>query len=320
MYNVGLDFAFLKGRIAGTIDAYYKKTDDVLYTYDVPSPPYQYNKLLANGASMTNRGIELMLTVNAFENKDFGWSSSFNMSYNKNKIGSLSSNVENLTIAERYEGTMTLEGWTAQTVSLVRPGSPLGTFYTYKYKGYDSESQKTLYENKSGEIVTIDKLKSPDDYQVVGQALPKVNYGWSNSFRYKNFDFNFFVRGVLGNKIFNASRADLSRLTQAETVNISHEAVKDGIMEAPQPSSRWLENGDFLRMENMTLGYQFNTKSWKGGINRLRLYFTAENLFVLTSYTGVDPEVSLDGLSPGIDNRNYYPKTRTFSLGVNLSF
>lgn len=319
MFNVGVDFSLLKGRLSGSIDLYNKKTDDMLYTYDVPSPPYQYNRLLANGASMTNKGVELMVNVVAYDNKDFGWNSSFNMSYNENEIGSLDSNIKNLSIAERYEGTMYLEGWTGQTIALVKPGKPLGTFFTYKYRGYDEKEQKTLYENKDGEIVTIDKLNAIDDYHVVGQALPKINYGWNNTFRYKQFDFSFFVRGVLGNKIFNASRADLSRLTQATITNLSKDAVKDGIMEAPQPSSRWLEKGDFLRMENMTLGYQFDTSKWKG-IDRLRIYATAENLFVITKYTGVDPEVSLSGLAPGIDNRNYYPKTRSFMLGVNLSF
>lgn len=319
MTNVGIDFSVLSGRISGSIDAYKKETKDMLYKYDVPSPPYQYNKLLANGASMTNRGIEFVMNVVAVDNRDFSWTSSFNIAANKNKIGSLDSNIGNLSIAERYEGTMGLEGWTAQTVSLVKPGLPIGTFYTFKYVGYDADQKKTLYENAKGEIVTVDKLKSPDDFQNVGQALPKVTYGWNNTFRYKRWDLNFFLRGVGGNKIFNASRADLSRLTQATTCNISHEAVKDGIMEAPQSSSRWLENGSFLKLDNLTVGYQVNMEKVKG-ISQLRLYVTGQNLFTITKYTGVDPEVSLSGLAPGIDNRNYYPKTRSFLLGLNISF
>lgn len=324
MTNIGLDFSILGGRVSGTLDVYNKETKDMLYTYNVPSPPYQYNELLANGASMTNRGVELAVSVVAFDSHDFNWISSFNIAVNKNKIGSLDSNVGNLSISERYVGTMSLEGWTAQTVSLIKPGSPIGTFYTFKHVGYDAEQQKTLYENKDGEIVTIDKLKAPDDYQEVGQALPKVTFGWDNSFRYKRWDLNFFLRGAAGNKIFNASRADLSRLTQASTCNISPDAVKDGIMEAPQPSSRWLENGSFVKLDNLTIGYQFDMSNIKH-IGQLRLYATGNNLFTITKYTGVDPEVNLnfvskDDLAPGIDNRNYYPKTRSFLLGVNISF
>lgn len=319
MTNLGIDYSILGGRVSGSLEFYNKETKDMLYKYNVPSPPYQYNQLLANGASMTNRGIEFMANVVAVDNRDFSWISTFNIASNKNKIGSLASNIENLSITERYEGTMTLEGWTAQTVSLVKPGLPIGTFYTFKYVGYDQDQQKTLYENAEGEIVTVDKLKSPDDYKEVGKALPKVTFGWNNTFRYKRWDLNFFLRGMAGNKIFNASRADLSRLTQASTCNISHEAVKDGIMEAPQPSSRWLENGSFLKLDNLTLGYQFNVDKIKE-ISQLRLYVTGQNLFTITKYTGVDPEVSLSGLAPGIDNRNYYPKTRSFLLGVNISF
>ena len=206
MTNIGLDYTVLGGRVSGTLDFYNKETKDMLYKYNVPSPPYQYNQLLANGASMTNRGVEFMVNVVAVDQPDFSWTTNFNVAYNKNKIGSLDSNVDNLSISERYEGTMYLEGWTAQTVSIVRPGLPIGTFYTYKYMGYDAEQQKTLYENAAGEIVTIDKLKSPDDYQVVGSALPKVTFGWNNTFKYKRWDLNFFLRGVAGNKIFNASR------------------------------------------------------------------------------------------------------------------
>ena len=319
MTNLGIDFSVLGGRVSGTVDVYNKETKDMLYRYSVPSPPYQYNQLLANGASMTNRGIEFFLNVVAYDTPDFSWTSSFNVATNKNKIGSLDSNVGNLSISERYEGTMYLEGWTAQTVALVKPGSPIGTFYTFKYMGYDEEQKKTLYENAQGEIVTIDKLKSPDDYQEVGQALPKVTYGWNNTFRYKRWDLNVFFRGVGGNKIFNASRADLSRLTQATICNVSKEAVEDGIMEAPQPSSRWLENGSFLKLDNLTLGYQFKLKDVKH-ISQLRFYATAQNVFTITKYTGVDPEVSLKGLAPGIDDRNYYPKTRSFVFGVNVSF
>lgn len=319
MTNIGVDYSIFGGRVSGSLEVYNKETKDMLYKYNVPSPPYQYNQLLANGASMTNKGIEFMANVVAVDNRDFSWISTFNIASNKNKIGSLASNIENLSIAERYEGTMTLEGWTAQTVSLVKPGLPIGTFYTFKYVGYDEEQQKTLYENAAGETVTIDKLKSPDDYKEVGKALPKVTFGWNNTFRYKQWDLNFFLRGMAGNKIFNASRADLSRLNQAATCNISHEAVEDGIMEAPQPSSRWLENGSFLKLDNLTVGYQFNMEKIKE-IGQLRLYVTGQNLFTITKYTGVDPEVSLSGLAPGIDNRNYYPKTRSFLLGVNISF
>jgi TonB-dependent starch-binding outer membrane protein SusC len=154
----------------------------------------------------------------------------------------------------------------------------------------------------------------------MGYALPKFTYGWNNTFSYKNYDLNIFLRGVYGNQIFNATRADLSRLQQANVTNVSKDAVEEGIFETPLiASSRFLEDGSFLRLDNATLGYRFNVSKVKY-FKQARIYLTGQNLFTLTDYTGVDPEVGLGGLAPGIDNRNYYPRTRSFILGVNLTF
>ena len=320
MFNVGLDFEILRGRIGGTIEYYNKETKDLLYEYDVPSPPYQFNRLLANGASMNNQGVEVVLNANVYKNDNFRYSTTVNFARNVNEVGSLSSNIENIGVSQRYEGGIGLEGWTGQTASIVLPGQPLGTFYVAKYIGYDDVAKRTIYQKPSGELVTQDQISAPDDYQIMGYALPKFTYGWNNNFAYKNWDLNIFLRGVYGNQIFNATRADLSRLQQANVTNISKDALEEGIFETPLiASSRFLEDGSFLRLDNMTLGYRFDTSATKY-FKQARMYVTAQNLFTLTDYTGVDPELSLGGLSPGIDNRSYYPKTRSFILGVNLTF
>ena len=320
MFNVGLDFELWRGRLGGTIEYYNKETKDLLYEYDVPSPPYQFNRLLANGASMNNKGIEVVLNANVYSNENFRYSTTVNFARNVNEVGSLSSNIENIGVSQRYEGGIGLEGWTGQTASIVLPGQPLGTFYVAKYVGYDDVAKRTIYQKPSGELVTQDQISAPDDYQIMGYALPKFTYGWNNNFRYKSWDLNVFLRGVYGNQIFNATRADLSRLQQANVTNISKDAVEEGIFETPLiASSRFLEDGSFLRLDNMTLGYRFNTSQAKY-FKQARLYMTAQNLFTITDYTGVDPELSLGGLAPGIDNRSYYPKTRSFILGVNFSF
>jgi len=319
MANVGIDFGLFQGKVNGTLEYYHKKTEDLLYEYDVPTPPYQFNRLLANGATMLNKGIEVSLNAELARTDKFTWNSSANFARNKNEIGSLSSNVGNLTVSQRREGFIGLDGWTGQSVSLVQPGLALGTFYTARYVGYDSELKKTIYLRPDGELITSDQIRTPDDFQVVGNALPKFTYGWSNSFTYDRFDLNFFLRGVYGNKIFNATRADLSRLNQVTSYNITPEAIEDGIFEAPMASSRWIEDGSFIRLDNATLGYTFNVESLNF-INSARIYVTGQNLFTITKYTGVDPEVNLGGLAPGIDDRNYYPRTRSFMLGANFNF
>ncbi|NGM63803.1 SusC/RagA family TonB-linked outer membrane protein [Sphingobacterium sp. SGR-19] len=320
MFNVGLDFELLRGRFSGTVEYYDKRTRDLLYEYDVPSPPYQHNRLLANGASMNNKGVEVVLNANVYSNADFSYSTTVNFARNVNEVGSLESNIENIGVSQRYEGSIGLEGWTGQTASIVLPGQPIGTFYVAKYIGYDENAGRTIYQKPSGELVTQDQISAPDDYQIMGHALPKFTYGWNNNFRYKSWDLNFFLRGMYGNQIFNATRADLSRLQQASVTNISKDAVAEGIFETPLiASSRFIEDASFLRLDNATLGYRFNTSNTRY-FKQARLYVTGQNLFVLTNYSGVDPEVNLGGLDPGIDNRNYYPRTRSFVVGVNLTF
>ncbi|WP_241789150.1 SusC/RagA family TonB-linked outer membrane protein [Sphingobacterium rhinopitheci] len=320
MFNIGLDFEILKGRIGGSVEYYDKNTKDLLYEYDVPSPPYQFNRLLANGASMSNKGIEIVLNARVYSNDNFAYNTTVNFAKNVNKVGSLASNIANIGVAQRYEGGIGLDGWTGQTAAIVLPGQPLGTFYVAKYIGYDDVAEKTIYEKPSGELVTQDQISAPDDYQIMGHALPKFTYAWNNNLRYKKWDLNIFFRGMYGNQIFNATRADLSRLRQANVTNISKDAVEEGIFETPLiASSRFIEDGSFFRLDNATLGYRFNVSNSKY-FKQARIYMTGQNLFTITNYTGVDPEVSLSGLAPGIDNRNYYPKTRSFILGVNLSF
>lgn len=320
MMNVGIDFEFLRGRLSGTVEYYDKRTKDLLYEYDVPSPPYQHNRLFANGASMNNKGVEVMLNATVVQNSDFSWNTSANFARNKNEVGSLSSNIENIGVSERYEGYIGLQGWTGQSAAIVQPGYPVGTFYVAKYIGYDEQANRTIYQRPDGELVTQDQISAPNDFQVMGYALPKFTYGWSNSFQYREFDFGFFIRGVYGNQIFNATRADLSRLQQAGVTNLSKDAVAEGIMETPAiASSRFLEDGSFLRLDNATLGYTFDVSGWRY-FNNARIYLTGQNLFTITKYTGVDPEVNLGGLAPGIDDRNYYPRTRSFLLGINVTF
>ncbi|QBQ42490.1 TonB-dependent receptor [Sphingobacterium psychroaquaticum] len=320
MFNVGLDFELWKGRLGGSVEYYNKETKDLLYEYDVPSPPYQFNRLLANGATMSNKGVEIVLNARVVSNSNFSYNTTVNFARNINEVGSLTSNIENIGVSQRYEGGIGLEGWTGQTAAIVLPGQALGTFYVAKYVGYDEAAKRTIYQKPSGELVTQDQISAPDDYQIMGHALPKFTYGWNNNLRYKSWDLNIFFRGMYGNQVFNATRADLSRLQQASVTNISKDAVKEGVFETPLiASSRFIEDGSFLRLDNATLGYRFAVAGHKY-FKQARIYATGQNLFVLTDYTGVDPEVGLGGLAPGIDNRNYYPRTRSFSLGVNLTF
>jgi iron complex outermembrane receptor protein len=208
-------------------------------------------------------------------------------------------------------------GQTGETVQMIAQGLPLGTFFTYQYAG-KNEDGVSQYLDADGNPTTTPAIKK--DYHSVGNAQPKLLLGWSNNFQYKNFDLSFFFRGVFGNKIMNVTRADLFRPSTAMLNNIPVEAADESVNDTNsyRYSSRFIESGSYLRLDNATLGYNF--KKLGEDIKRLRVYVGANNLFVITNYSGIDPEINQGGLAPGVDARNFYPKTRTFLIGLNASF
>jgi TonB-linked SusC/RagA family outer membrane protein len=312
--NIGVDFAVLNNKITGSVDVYNKNTSGMLFRYIVSAALVPGGNIVANGGSINNKGIEVSLTANAVSNKDFSWSSTINAAYNKNKITSLRSPYANGDSIQYTapEGP----GQSGSTLQILKVGYPLGQYFTFKYAGKDA-SGNSLFYKRDGSTTT--QPVQGNDYFYAGSPQPKVLIGWNNSFRYKNFDLNVFLRGTLGYKIFNATRADLSNVASAGINNILNSAADDKFTDTRNYfySDRYLENGSYVRLDNTTLGYNF--KQPVKSISNIRLYVTANNLFVITGYKGIDPEINQGGQSPGVDYNNFYPKTRTFLLGVNVS-
>jgi iron complex outermembrane receptor protein len=177
-----------------------------------------------------------------------------------------------------------------------------------------------LFDRNGKAQTDFTKLSNSVDYYRLGNAQPKLQLGWSNSFRYKSFDLSVFLRATLGNKIYNQTKAELFRPSTVTTYNIPVAAFNESVNDANDNfnSSRFLENGSYWRLDNATLGYTFR-KPLKA-IQSIRLYATGNNLFVITNYTGIDPEIRLSGLTPGIDVSSYYPKIRSFMFGLNVTF
>jgi Outer membrane receptor proteins, mostly Fe transport len=313
--NFGLDASLLQGKLSFTFDWYNKNTTDMIYWYDADILLVPAAGLWANGGSINNKGIEFSISATPVKTKSFTWKTSLNLAHNKNTITGLSNPYFSGGDSIRYtqpDGG----GQTGSTLQIRKVGYPLGQFFTLIYQGKDDKGV-SQYLGKDGKPTTN---PTTDDYRYAGSPQPKLNYGWSNNFTYRNFDLSIFLRGVYGNKIFNATRADLFRPSTAAYTNIlvdaGNESAKDG--NAYRYSSRFIESGSYLRLENMTLGYTF--KKPIKYIENVRLYSTVNNLFVITKYTGVDPEVNMGGMSPGIDANNFYPKTRTILFGVNVNF
>ncbi len=312
MLNIGVDFGLLNNRISGTIEYYDKKTDDLLYNYSVPVPPYLYPTMLANVGSMSNKGFEFLLTGDIIRSSNIRWTSSFNFAHNKNKITSLSN--EDFATSAIKTGSAWVRGGSSNTTHIVEEGKEVGTFYGWLCTGIDENGQY-IYDD----MVDGKEGLSDEDRTYIGNAQPDFTYGWSNIVTWKNWDLNLFFRGVYGNDLLNFSKMSYATTQWLPGANVLYEGTTIGLKTSPVYNSYYIEKGSFLRLDNASLGYSFDVSKLKG-ISKLRLYCTAQNLFVITKYTGLDPEVEMAGLDPGVEGREYYPKSRTFSLGVNISF
>jgi iron complex outermembrane receptor protein len=315
--NVGLDFTILRGKLGGSVDVYNKNTTNMIYNYKVDPILVPVGNITANGGSINNKGIELSLNYSVLSGKNLTWTTQLNLAHNVNKITSLSNpnfNGGDSVAVAFPEGA----GQSGSSLELLKVGHPIGQFFTFQYAGKNAAGV-SQYVAADGKTLTTTPIRGTD-YHYLGDAQPKLLLGWSNTFRYKTFDLNVFIRGVFGNKIFNATKADLFRPSTAQYTNILVSAENESTADynAYRYSDRFIESGSYVRFDNATLGYNF--KQFNPYIKALRVYASVNNLFVITNYSGVDPEVNQGGIAPGVDYNNFYPKTRTVLLGVNVSF
>lgn len=314
--NFGLDFGFLNNRISGSVDYYIKKTSDLIYDqYPVSTTQYFVPTFTANVGRISNKGVEVVLNLIPVQTDSFVWRTSLNGSHNKNVIDNISNDQFTLNFIQTAQ--LGGKGQSFLYSQIIQPGLPLGSFNLWHYTGKNAGGISS-YENAAGQIVSTQPLST--DVRLAGSAQPKFVYGWNNSFSYKNFDLNFLVRGVTGNKILNGTLAALNNPADTKFQNIPRFTLGESFADINGylVSDRFLENGSYLRMDNATLGYTFKPKVT--AIKSLRFYASTNNLFIITKYRGIDPEVNIGGLTPGIDNNNYYPKTRSFIFGLNASF
>ncbi len=316
MTNIGLDFAILKGMISGSLEVYDKNTTGMIYSYNVNPALIPTGRITANGGSMNNKGIELTLNATPVNTSKFKWTTSVNLAHNRNEITSLT----NPLFAGGDSVRITApngQGQTGSTIQILKSGKPVGQFFTLDYAGKNDNGVSQYLNNKG--VLTLTPLIGID-YKYLGSPQPKILAGWSNSFSYGNLDLNFFFRGSFGNKIFNATRADLFRPSTAQYSNILRDAAGESVNDVNvfRYSSRFIESGNYVRLDNATLAYTF--RNIGPHIRNIRAYVSGNNLFVITNYTGIDPEISQGGLAPGYDNNNFYPRTRTILLGVNVTF
>ena len=324
MFNVGLDFGFFENRLSGTVEYYDKRTSDLIYYYPVSTNRYPFGTMTANVGDISNKGIEVTINAVPVETKDFSWDMTVNLSHNKNMVKKLSNQTYSVNYIPQAEAG--IAGNSGVYLQRIMEGCPIGQFYTYEWAGYNEQgvSQFYVHDPETGER-TGETTTSPKetDQTKTGSAQPKLTYGWNNTLNWKKWSLNLFFQGTVGNKIFNALRAQYNSVNLiSQGKNVLKEALTDqkyGDVNAQYPSDRYLENGSYLRLATLTLSYNLGQiGDW---VSNLSLYATCNNLFTITGYKGTDPEVELGGLTPGIEVRdNYYPHTRTFLLGMKLNF
>ncbi|MBK5720641.1 TonB-dependent receptor [Dysgonomonas sp. Marseille-P4677] len=315
MINVGLDFGFFNNRLTGTVEYYDKRTDDLIADYEVPTTEYLVSWLTTNVGEISNKGIEVTLNATPIMTDKFTWNTSLNVSHNKNKVVSLS----NDNFAKEYidKAELNAAGQTGAHQQRIVEGEPLGSFYTWKWAGYNENGISQFYTKDGGVTLT----PSDQDRFLTGSAQPKLNFGWKNTLTYSNWTLDMFFTGIMGNDILNSSRASLSRVADITRRNMLVSASHSEKMTDTNShflSDRYIEKGDYLRLASLSMGYTFEKISKH--IKNLRVYASCNNVFVITGYKGLDPEINLGGTEPGIDNRNFYPKTRTFMFGTSITF
>jgi TonB-dependent starch-binding outer membrane protein SusC len=352
-YDIGLDLSFLKNRITLTADAYQKITKNLLLNATLPTST-GYTSAFENIGSVQNQGVELTISTINVKTKDFSWSSSFNISFNQNKVLALANNQETLTASAAWDN-----GYTSIPAYIAKIGQPLGLMYgyiwdgEYQYADFNKTTTGTyvLKDNvptngntrttiQPGDIkykdLNGDGITNASDYTVIGNSLPIHIGGFSNNFTYKNFDLNIFMQWSYGNKIQNTNRMVFegsaiggqyleqfaSYADRWSPTNQSSSNFRAGGFFGGGYSSRTIEDGSFLRLKTASLGYNVPAKLLKKiNVSSLRIYLSGQNLMTWTNYSGLDPEVSTYNsvLTGGFDY-SAYPRARTIAFGANITF
>ena len=315
--NIGMDFTILKGKISGSVDYYFRRTNGLLYDYPVPSPPNLYAFTKANVGVMENKGFEVLINTTPVNRAKFTWTSGINFSTNKNTLVSLSNDLYQTTNDFINVG---FTGSPVQTYThRVEVGKPIGNFYGYKVVDINDDGT-WVYQGRDGKR---SNTKAEADKQIIGNGLPKAYAGWNNNFRYGKFDLGITMRGAFGFEILNFQRMYsevpgfklYNQLSSAYDKIFDKAVLNDNIL--PEYNSYYVEKGDYWKIDNITLGYNLSVTN--PHFKAVRIYVSTINTITLTGYKGMDPEVNRLGLSPGNDDRDKYPSPRIYTLGVNVT-
>ena len=316
-FNIGLDFVTLNNRLRGSVEYFDRRSEDLLYNYTAPQPPFIYNTILVNVGTTKNTGLEVSLEYDVLSKSALKWTTGVNWSTGSTELTKLSSDAYQMAYLDLYRkpGVGTNEYFFR-----VEEGGKIGQFYGYEHAGIDENGLLLVYDNEGNAKPAAQA--DPSWKRDIGNGAPKHFLSWSNSFRYKNWDLSTLFRGAFGYKIFNMRKYGMG-LIGCGTDNVLRTAYTDDadvLSSGGIISSYFLENGNYFKLDNVTLGYNYTPKN-RQLVESLRVYVTAKNLFTLTSYKGNDPSiVTSTGITPGVDSNSAYPQATQLSLGVTVRF
>ncbi|TRX39435.1 TonB-dependent receptor [Flavobacterium restrictum] len=307
--NIGLDFALFNKRLRGAVDAYTATTDNLLFDYTVPQPPFPYNSIKANVGSLRNDGLEIALGYDLIKSENTTLTLAGNVSFLRNEVLNLSGSINGVPLNTNNVS------WGPSSYLIA--GQPIGTFNILHHTGKDNANSETV-QDVNGDGV-IDQGNTSADRLIKGSALPTYTYAFNPTFQHKNLDISMLWRGSGGNKIYNGLHSSLSYLENIGKANVLDSAIPLGLFTSKYGSDLWLEDGSFLRLENVTVGYNFHFEKVKY-IESVRLAVTGNNLLLITPYSGIDPELNLSGGNGSGGDNGIYPRTRSFAISLNVKF
>ena len=324
--NAGIDVGFFRNRLLMTVDYYHSKTSDMLYLYDVSVPPFAYNKLLANLGSMRNSGVELGFGVTPLQTKDMELSINVNVTFQQNKLLSLSGMYKGEQMsAPEYTSISDLNGagfhggYNHIVYQIV--GQPLGVFYLPHCTGLTQQEDGSYrYEiaDLNGDGVN---LEDGEDRYIAGQATPKTMLGSNISFRYKQFDVSLQINGAFGHKIYNGTSLTYMNMGSFPDYNVMQGAPEQNIKDQTA-TDYWLEKGDYINFDYLTVGWNVPLGKWKKYVQNLRLSCSVNNLATITGYSGLTPMINsyIVNNTLGIDDKRNYPVYRSYTVGLSFQF
>ncbi|WP_268224904.1 SusC/RagA family TonB-linked outer membrane protein [Sinomicrobium oceani] len=313
-WNFGVDFGLLDSRISGSIDVYNRRTVDLLNDYLAQQPAFVRDRIYTNVGTVKNSGVELVISATPIYKEDFRWSVDLAANSQVNKLERLSNDVFKASWLEY--GGLPSPGNLGNAIRL-EEGGAVGNFYGKRFAGFTDDG-KWLFHKADGSTGLASEMND-DDLTIIGNGVPRYQASLNNTFSYKNFDLTIFFRGKFDYDILNTKDMYFGNKKWLPN-NLLKSAItrNNQLDDDPQYSDYYLEKGDFVKLDNITLGYNFRLKT--DYIRHLKVYITGRNIATFTGYSGIDPELQDTGFDTGIDGRSFYPRTKSWTIGLNVGF